>query len=134
MVSERFVRAKGPVARLYEICFRNGAALVSRPASDPRACWSRATQAKNSEGIPGTTNPNPDNATFRVPQRVRFKARSAGNGRPLVKERSAESGPLWHSLRANRWAAIRGVAPDRHRAGYGRADAPSGLTAQRFVE
>ena len=80
------------------------------------------------------TNPNPDKATFRVPQRVRIKARSAGNGDPLVKERNAESGPLWGSLRANRWAAIRGVAPAHHRAGYGSADAPGGLTAQRFAE
>ena len=32
-------------------------------------------------------------------------ARSAGNASPLVKERNTESGPLWGSLRANRWAA-----------------------------
>jgi hypothetical protein len=51
---------------------------------------------------PTFTNPNPDKVTFRVPQRVRIKARSAGNASPLVKERNAESCPLWGSLRANR--------------------------------
>ena len=84
-------------------------------------------------GACGFTNPNPDKAAFRAPQRVRIKARSAGNGSPLVKERNAESGPLWGPLRGNRWVAIRGVAPAHHRVGYRSADAPSGLTAQQSL-
>ena len=44
-----------------------------------------------------STNPNPDKAALRAPQRVRIKARSAGNGSPLVKQPNAESGRLWSS-------------------------------------
>ena len=65
---------------------------------------------------------------------VRIKARSAGNGRSLGKERNAEPGHLWGSPGAGRWAAIRGVAPAYHRVGHGGAGAPSGLTAQRLAE
>ena len=40
--------------------------------------------------------------------------------------------PFSISLRAGRWAAIRGVEPAYHRVGYG--GAPRGLTAQRLAE
>jgi hypothetical protein len=72
------------------------------------------------------TDSNSDKITFRVSQWFRIEARSAANGSLIVKERTAESGPLWGCLRANRWAAIRGLAPTHHSVGYGSADRPSG--------
>jgi len=59
--------------------------------------------------------------TFRAHRMVRIKARLAGNGASLGKSRNAEPGHPVDSLRASRWAVIRGVAPACNKPRYWRA-------------